>query len=140
MKQIVSPGSRMGLRLNMEIFKDFTVESAHFLPNAPEGHKCRRLHGHSFKIGIHVSGEVSQDSGWVIDFGEISKAFAPLQAVLDHCLLNEVEGLSNPTSENISIWIWDRLKPVLSGLSKVVVYETCTSGCVYVGYPSRPTS
>ena len=131
MKQIVSPGSRMGLRLNMEIFKDFTVESAHFLPNAPEGHKCRRLHGHSFKIGIHVSGELSVDSGWVIDFGDISKAFAPLHAVLDHCLLNEVEGLSNPTSENISIWIWHRLKPALPGLCKVVVHETCTSGCTY---------
>jgi 6-pyruvoyltetrahydropterin/6-carboxytetrahydropterin synthase len=116
--------------MKMEIFKDFTVESAHFLPNAPEGHKCRRLHGHSFKIGIHVTGEVSPDSGWVIDFGDISKAFAPLLAVLDHSLLNEIDGLSNPTSENISIWIWERLKPVLPSLSKVVVHETCTSGCV----------
>jgi 6-pyruvoyltetrahydropterin/6-carboxytetrahydropterin synthase len=133
MKQIVSPGSRMGSRLNMEIFKEFTVESAHFLPNAPEGHKCRRLHGHSFKIGIHVSGEASPDSGWVIDFGDISKAFAPLHAVLDHRFLNEVDGLSNPTSENIAVWIWDRLKPALPGMSSIVVHETCTSGCVYAG-------
>lgn len=117
--------------MKMEIFKDFTVESAHFLPNAPEGHKCRRLHGHSFRIGIHVLGEVSPDSGWVIDFGDISKAFAPLLAVLDHSLLNEIDGLSNPTSENISVWIWERLKPALPNLSKVVVHETCTSGCVY---------
>lgn len=117
----------------MEIFKDFTVESAHFLPNAPEGHKCRRLHGHSFKLGIYVSGEVSPDSGWLIDFGDISKAFAPLYAVLDHNLLNEIDGLGNPTSENIAIWIWERLKPVLPGLSKVSVHETCTSGCVYSG-------
>lgn len=119
--------------IKMEIFKDFTVESAHYLPNAPEGHKCRRLHGHSFKIGIHVSGEVSPDSGWVIDFGDISKAFAPLHSVLDHSLLNEIDGLANPTSENISIWIWERLKPVLPNLSKVVVHETCTSGCAYSG-------
>jgi 6-pyruvoyltetrahydropterin/6-carboxytetrahydropterin synthase len=117
--------------MKMEIFKDFTVESAHFLPNAPEGHKCRRLHGHSFKIGVHVSGEVSADSGWVTDFGDISKAFAPLHSILDHRLLNEIDGLGNPTSENISIWIWERLKPVLPNLSKVVVHETCTSGCVY---------
>ena len=117
----------------MEIFKDFAVESAHFLPNAPEGHKCRRLHGHSFKIGIHVSGEVSTDSGWVIDFGDISKAFAPLHAVLDHSLLNEVEGLSTPTSEKISVWIWHRLQPTLPGLCKVVVHETCTSGYIYEG-------
>lgn len=117
----------------MEIFKEFSVESAHFLPNAPEGHKCRRLHGHSFRIGIHVSGEVASESGWVIDYGDISKAFAPLHSILDHSLLNEIEGLSNPTSENITVWIWDRLKPVLRSLSKVVVHETCTSGCVYIG-------
>jgi 6-pyruvoyltetrahydropterin/6-carboxytetrahydropterin synthase len=117
----------------MEIFKEFSVESAHFLPNAPEGHKCRRLHGHSFRIGIHVSGEVASESGWVIDYGDISKAFGPLHSILDHSLLNEIEGLLNPTSENITVWIWDRLKPVLPGLSKVVLHETCTSGCVYIG-------
>jgi 6-pyruvoyltetrahydropterin/6-carboxytetrahydropterin synthase len=105
------------------------------LPNAPEGHKCRRLHRHSFKIGIHVSGDVASPPGWVIDFGSISQAFAPLHTILDHTLLNEVDGLGNPTSENISIWIWDHLKPVLPGLSKVIVNETCTSGCVYEPSP-----
>ena len=119
----------------MEIFKEFGIEAAHFLPNAPEGHKCRRLHGHSFKIGIYVSGDVVSPSGWVIDFGNISQAFAPLHTILDHTLLNEVDGLGNPTSENISIWIWGRLKPVLPGLSKVIVHETCTSGCVYEPKP-----
>ena len=119
--------------MKMEIFKDFTVESAHFLPNAPDGHKCRRLHGHSFKIGIYFSGEVASPSGCVVDFGNISQAFAPFHTVLDHTLLNEVDGLSNLSSENISIWIWDRLKPILPGLSKVVVHETCTSGYVYSG-------
>jgi 6-pyruvoyltetrahydropterin/6-carboxytetrahydropterin synthase len=117
----------------MEIFKEFSVESAHFLPNAPEGHKCRRLHGHSFKIEVYLSGEVGPETGWIVDFGDISKAFAPLHAKIDHNLLNEVDGLSNPTSENISIWLWERLKPMLPNLSKVVVHETCTSGCVYVG-------
>ena len=119
----------------MEIFKEFGIEAAHFLPNAPEGHKCRRLHGHSFKVGVYVSGDVASPSGWVIDFGNISQAFAPLHTILDHTLLNEVDGLSNPTSENISAWIWDRLKPVLPGLSKVIVHETCTSGCIYEPRP-----
>ena len=119
--------------MKMEIFRDFTVESAHFLPGVPEGHKCRRLHGHSFRIGIHVHGEVRSEPGWVIDYGDISKAFAPLHAILDHRLFNEVDGLANPTSENISVWIWIRLKPTLPGLSKVVVHETCTTGCIYTG-------
>jgi 6-pyruvoyltetrahydropterin/6-carboxytetrahydropterin synthase len=117
----------------MEIFKEFTLEAAHRLPNVPEGHKCRRLHGHSFRIEVHVRGDVGDATGWIIDFAEITEAFAPLFAVLDHHYLNEVEGLSNPTSENLARWIWERIHPALPGLSKVVVRETCTSGCVYEG-------
>jgi 6-pyruvoyltetrahydropterin/6-carboxytetrahydropterin synthase len=117
----------------MEIFKEFTFEAAHRLPNVPEGHKCRRLHGHSFRVEIHVRGEVGDETGWIVDFAEIADAFAPLFAVLDHNYLNEVDGLSNPTSENVAHWIWVRLQATLTGLSKVVVRETCTSGCVYEG-------
>lgn len=111
----------------------FYVEAAHRLPNVPEGHKCSRLHGHSFRIEIHISGEVADDAGWVMDFSEISKAFSPLYEQLDHHYLNEVDGLENPTSENLAIWIWERLKPSLRMLSKIVIQETCTAGCVYVG-------
>jgi 6-pyruvoyltetrahydropterin/6-carboxytetrahydropterin synthase len=117
----------------MEIFKEFTLEAAHLLPNVPEGHKCRRLHGHSFRVAVHVRGTVGVDSGWIMDFAAISDAFAPVFASLDHRFLNEVAGLSNPTSENLAVWIWERLEPTLAGLSKVVVRETCTSGCVYEG-------
>jgi 6-pyruvoyltetrahydropterin/6-carboxytetrahydropterin synthase len=117
----------------MEIFKEFTFESAHRLPNLPPGHKCARLHGHSFRCEVHVSGEVGRQSGWVLDFTDIKTAFAPLHQVLDHNYLNEVEGLSNPTSENLARWIWEKLSPVLPGLSRVVVRETCTSGCIYCG-------
>lgn len=113
------------------IFKEFTFEAAHRLPNVPAGHKCERLHGHSFRVEIHVTGPVSEATGWIVDFAEIYAAYAPLHAILDHHYLNEVEGLNNPTSENLARWIWDRL--LLGGLSKVVVRETCTSGCVYVG-------
>jgi 6-pyruvoyltetrahydropterin/6-carboxytetrahydropterin synthase len=117
----------------MEIFKEFTIEAAHRLPNVPPGHKCARLHGHSFRIEIHVRGPVGSDSGWVIDFADIKAAFQPLNDQLDHRFLNEIEGLENPTSENLAVWLWDRLRPSLPLLSSVVVRETCTSGCVYRG-------
>jgi len=117
----------------VEIFKEFRFEAAHRLPNLPADHKCSRLHGHSFHVAVHVAGDVDPHSGWVIDFGDIKAAFQPLEEELDHHYLNEVPGLDNPTSENIAIWIWDRLAPALPGLSKVVVRETCTSGCVYEG-------
>ncbi len=117
----------------MDIFKRFHIEAAHRLPNVPEGHKCARLHGHSFQIEIHVGGEPDPHTGWIVDFAEIKRAFAPLHDVLDHHYLNEVPGLSNPTSENLAIWIWQRLKPALPALSGVMVHETCTSGCVYRG-------
>ena len=117
----------------MDIFKVFTIEAAHRLPNVPAGHKCARLHGHSFRVEVHVSGPVGDDSGWVLDFAELKAAFAPLYQQLDHHYLNEIEGLDNPTSERLAMWIWERLKPRLPQLSQVVVHETCTSGCRYRG-------
>ena len=117
----------------MEIYKAFTIEAAHRLPNLPESHKCYRLHGHSFKIEVHVTGEVDQNTGWIMDFADISAAFKPLFERLDHHYLNEIEGLENPTSENLARWIWRQLKPTLPLLSSVVVKETCTAGCIYVG-------
>ncbi|MEE1562483.1 MAG: 6-carboxytetrahydropterin synthase QueD, partial [Alphaproteobacteria bacterium] len=107
-------------------------EAAHMLPEVPEGHKCRRLHGHSFRAEIHVTGPVDE-KGWVMDFAEITQAWQPLHDVLDHHYLNEVEGLENPTSENIARWIWERLKPELPGLSKITLHETCEAGCIYEG-------
>lgn len=117
----------------MEIYKAFTIEAAHRLPNLPDDHKCSRLHGHSFRIEIHVSGDVDEMTGWVIDFADISFAFKPLFEILDHHYLNDVEGLENPTSENLAKWIWGKLKVDLPLLSSVVVQETCTAGCVYKG-------
>ena len=117
----------------MDIFRVFQIEAAHFLPNVPEGHKCRRMHGHSFRIEVHVSGDVGGDSGWVMDFADLKRAFKPLFDRLDHHCLNDIEGLENPTSENLARWIWGRLEPGLPGLSKVVVQETCNAGCIYSG-------
>ena len=117
----------------MEIFKAFTLESAHRLPNVSAGHKCARVHGHSFRVEIHVQGPVDAHLGWVMDFADLKAAFQPLYQQLDHHYLNDVPGLENPTSENLARWIWQRLRPSLPQLSAVVVHETCTSGARYTG-------
>ncbi|HLW73792.1 MAG TPA: 6-carboxytetrahydropterin synthase QueD [Gammaproteobacteria bacterium] len=117
----------------MEIYKAFHIEAAHRLPNLPPEHKCSRLHGHSFRVEIHVGGPLNPKTGWIMDFADLKTAFGPVFDILDHRYLNDVPGLENPTSENLARWIWQKLKPVLPGLSKVVIAETCTSGCVYQG-------
>jgi 6-pyruvoyltetrahydropterin/6-carboxytetrahydropterin synthase len=117
----------------LDVFKTFTFEAAHRLPNVPEGHKCARLHGHSFRVEVHVAGPVDSHTGWVMDFAEIKAAFDPVHEALDHRYLNDIEGLENPTSENVARYIWAALKPRLPGLSQLVVHETCTAGCIYRG-------
>ncbi|KQC08941.1 MAG: 6-carboxy-5,6,7,8-tetrahydropterin synthase [Smithella sp. SDB] len=117
----------------MEIFKVFKFDAAHCLPNVGAGHKCSQKHGHSFVVEIHISGKVDQRFGWVMDFADIENAFKPLHDQLDHKYLNEIEGLDNPTSENIAKWIWKHLQPSLPQLNKVIVLESPESGCIYRG-------
>lgn len=117
----------------MEIFKEFTFEAAHFLPHVPPGHKCKRLHGHSFHVTVTVSGAVGEHSGWVMDFADIKRACEPVRDQLDHYCLNDIAGLDNPTSENLARWIWRKLKPTLPQLSRITIRETCNSGCSYSG-------
>jgi 6-pyruvoyltetrahydropterin/6-carboxytetrahydropterin synthase len=117
----------------MDIFRIFTIEAAHRLPNVPAGHKCARLHGHSFRVELHVSGEVDERTGWIMDFAEVKAIFQPVYDRLDHHYLNDIAGLENPTSENLARWIWNEIKSQLPLLSKVIVHETCTSGCSYSG-------
>lgn len=115
------------------IVEEVRFEAAHHLPHVPTTHKCRRLHGHSYRVELHISGEVDPHSGWVMDFDDIGRAFAPLFDTLDHHYLNEIPGLENPTSENLARYIWQHLKTPLPMLSAVVVHETCTSRCIYAG-------
>jgi 6-pyruvoyltetrahydropterin/6-carboxytetrahydropterin synthase len=117
----------------MDIFKVFYINAAHRLPNVPPGHKCANLHGHSFLIEIHIRGPVDPRLGWVSDFADIAKAFQPLHNQLDHKYLNDIEGLDNPTSENLAQWLWQRLQPALPQLSKIIVQESRDSGCIYEG-------
>ena len=124
----------------MRIFKDFSFEAAHRLPNVPEGHKCARLHGHSFRVRVVVDGPVDPRTGWVMDFADLKAVNKPLHDRLDHRYLNDVAGLENPTSEVLARWIWDAIAPQLPLLAAVQVRETCTSGCIYDGRQGEPTN
>jgi 6-pyruvoyltetrahydropterin/6-carboxytetrahydropterin synthase len=119
--------------MNVRLVHEFRFEAAHRLPKVPPGHKCERLHGHSFKVEIAIRGPVAEETGWLIDFADMEEAWKPLHAQLDHNYLNEVSGLENPTSEVIAGWIWERLAPVLPGLARITLFETCDARCEYEG-------
>jgi 6-pyruvoyltetrahydropterin/6-carboxytetrahydropterin synthase len=117
----------------VEVVKDFRFEAAHFLPQVPEGHKCRRIHGHSFRGEVAVRGPVHPKLGWVMDFADLKRAVDPLVKELDHYLLNDIEGLENPTSELLAVWMWKRLAPLVPNLHRITIEETCSSRCHYFG-------
>ena len=121
----------------MRLYKDFSFEAAHRLPNVPAGHKCARLHGHSCLVRVTVDGPVGAESGWVVDFADLKTAFQPLHDRLDHRYLNEIPGLENPTSEVIAQWLWRELRPALPLLVEIEVRETCSTGCIYRGEHER---
>jgi len=125
--------------MTVEIYKDFRFEAAHRLPHVPAGHKCARLHGHSFRVRLWLRGPIDPHQGWLMDFAEVKRHFQPLYDQLDHHYLNDIPGLENPTSEELARWIWRQLKPNLPCLSAVEIAETCTSGCRYRG-EADPTS
>lgn len=117
----------------MDIFRIFHLQCARRLPALPDTHPCSRLHGHSFEVELTLSGAVDPTMGWVLDFAEIESTWQPIHAALDHRYLNDIDGLANPTSENLAMWLWQQLKPSLADLSQVKVMETHDSGCVYRG-------
>jgi 6-pyruvoyltetrahydropterin/6-carboxytetrahydropterin synthase len=135
-EEIAAPAAKQAPRSathTVSLWKEFRFEAAHRLPNTPPGHKCARLHGHSFHLEVHLEGPVDPHTGMLVDYAEIKAVFKPLEHELDHRYLNEIRGLENPTSENIVRWIWERLKPELPELFRLVLRETCTVGCVYEG-------
>lgn len=119
--------------MRCELRRRYEFEAAHRLPHVPEGHKCARLHGHSYRITVLVAGEVDEKLGWLMDFAAIDEHVSPVIGRLDHQLLNEIEGLENPTSEYLARWIWDRVKPTLPLLEELTVSETQDSSCTYKG-------
>lgn len=117
----------------MEIFKKFTFDSAHFLPNVPDGHKCKEIHGHTYQLTVYMEGEPDAQLGWVMDFAELKQAIEPVIKQVDHKFLNQIAGFENPTCENIAIWLWNQIKPNVPLLSRIELFETPTSGVVYKG-------
>jgi 6-pyruvoyltetrahydropterin/6-carboxytetrahydropterin synthase len=117
----------------IRMFKEFRFEAAHRLPELPPEHKCHRLHGHSFRVRLTLEGPLDERTGWLMDFADAKRAFEPTWERLDHHYLNEIEGLENPTSENLAVWIWNELKPALPQLVEVTLHETCTAGASYRG-------
>jgi 6-pyruvoyltetrahydropterin/6-carboxytetrahydropterin synthase len=117
----------------MLIYKEFTFDSAHFLPNVPDGHKCKEMHGHTYRLRIWIKGQPDPKLGWVMDFAVLKGVVKPVVAELDHKCMNNVPGLENPTCELIAVWIWNRLKPLLPAMDHLELHETPTSGVVYNG-------
>ena len=118
----------------MIIYKQFTFDSAHLLPNVPQDHKCRQLHGHTYHLTVFVEGDLQKEMGWVLDFSDLNKVIKPVIELVDHKYLNDIPGLENPTTEIFSIWLWDQIKPALSGLKKIELKETPGSGVIYEGF------
>jgi 6-pyruvoyltetrahydropterin/6-carboxytetrahydropterin synthase len=123
----------MSCRVNVRLIKEYRFEAAHRLPNVPVGHKCARLHGHSFKVELTIEGPVNERTGWFIDSGELDALWQPLHEILDHHCLNEIPGLENPTSEFLARFIWQRLKQSLPALTRITLFETCDARCEYEG-------
>lgn len=117
----------------MRIYKEFKFDAAHRLTKVDKSHKCGNLHGHTFILEVHLEGDVDPDMGWILDFNVLVAAVNPIIDQLDHTVLNEVDGLENPTSENLSVWFWNHLKLQLPLLSQIVIKESPSSGCVYCG-------
>ena len=117
----------------MEVYKTFAIESARSLPKLPDEHPCSKVHGHSFKITLTVEGEIDQTTGFVMDFSDIDSAFRPIHEIIDHAYLNDIEGLSNPTSENICIWIWNKIESSIPNICEIKIKETDSTGCKYKG-------
>jgi 6-pyruvoyltetrahydropterin/6-carboxytetrahydropterin synthase len=117
----------------MKIFKQFTFDSAHFLPHVPDGHKCKEIHGHTYRLTIFVEGDLEKTLEWVMDFAEMKGVIDPVVKSIDHKLLNNISGLENPTCEIIAVWLWNKIKPSLPLMTKIELHETPTSGAVYEG-------
>ena len=119
--------------MKVRLSKDFRFEASHRLQHLPKEHPCHNMHGHSYRVEIEVYGEVDPATGFLVDYGEIKKAAQPAIEALDHSHLNDVEGLDITTTELLAKWLWDRIRPELVSLSKITVFETPTTKCVYEG-------
>ncbi|ALL08544.1 6-carboxy-5,6,7,8-tetrahydropterin synthase [Pedobacter sp. PACM 27299] len=117
----------------MIIYKTFSFDSAHYLPNVPADHKCGGMHGHTYTVKVFLSGEPGLETGWILDYTDLKNGIRPIVSLLDHKLLNEIPGLENPTAERLSIWLWHKIKPIFPELSRIELNETPGTGVIYEG-------
>jgi 6-pyruvoyltetrahydropterin/6-carboxytetrahydropterin synthase len=117
----------------MIIYKIFRFDSAHYLPNVPAGHKCGGMHGHTYTLKISIKGKPSLQTGWIIDFTALKNKVKPWVDILDHQVLNTIDGLENPTSENLCLWLWKKINPEIPNLYRIELNETPDSGVIYEG-------
>ena len=116
----------------MELSYRFGFDAAHYFGHFPAEHPNHGMHGHSFQVEIAVRGAPDPRTGFIIDFAELERACAEVRRALDHRVLNEVEGLGQPSLENLCAWIWNRLAPRLPPLSRVTVrLESAGQSCSY---------
>lgn len=120
-------------RMRCKLVRDYRFEAAHALPNVPANHKCRRMHGHSYRVSVTIEGEVDPHMGWLMDFAEIDQHVDPVIKQVDHYTLNDLPGLENPTSELLARWLWDKIKRALPSMVELSVSETPDSRCIYRG-------
>lgn len=123
--------NELDIMYSATIFKELTFDAAHFLPNVPEGHKCRNIHGHTYRLKVYIKGQIDEHTGWVADFAELKKSVKSVVEEVDHKFLNNIDGLDNPTCELLARWLWQKIKPLVPGLSKIELHETPTSGVEY---------
>ncbi|RKZ13814.1 6-carboxytetrahydropterin synthase QueD [bacterium] len=121
--------------MHARITKSFSFDAAHWLPQVPENHKCRRLHGHTYRVILGLEGDLHPEMGWVEDYNVVAAAMQPVREELDHRCLNEIPGLENPTAEILAAWIHDRLCASLPQLTDVTVCETPTTEATYRNHP-----
>jgi 6-pyruvoyltetrahydropterin/6-carboxytetrahydropterin synthase len=118
----------------MVVFRTFRFHAARHLPNLDDNHICKQTHGHTFNLTVYVEGNIDTTTGFVIDFFDIDKIVnANILSIIDHKLLNDIPNLSNPTSENLSKWIWNTLAVKIDGLSKISLSEDHGTGIIYKG-------
>lgn len=122
--------------MKTSIAKRFDFDAAHRLPHVPDGHKCKRMHGHTYVVEVVLTGEIEVDGpnqGMLVDYADLAKAWEPVHAILDHRVLNDIEGLDNPTTEVLAPFIWNMLVDALPLLSAVRVFESATTWCEVTG-------
>jgi 6-pyruvoyltetrahydropterin/6-carboxytetrahydropterin synthase len=119
--------------MRVRLIKEFRFEASHRLAHLSSDHPCYRLHGHSYRVEVEVYGEVDQATGFLVDYGDIKRIVKPIIAQLDHCHLNDIDGMQTTSAEHIVYWTWNQLKPQLPLLSRVILHETDSTSCEYCG-------